>query len=527
MRLVFGPDDADGFGSARIALLDLFAEWLGGQPGTTPGAVPAAAAGEVGLALDWKWGYGDGDLGRWTVSDIGEFLMEWCPRKLSVPQGECESIPASLGAFTSFLGDAGLLAPGSSSARDLARAAVDMTDSFVAAMGETSNFGMAKSLFASAAAEGVDMADPDRVQEWIADFNARPEEDRRRIIPDTALGTPRRPALPPVVPPDDSEAAASRAAAPVLAKFTALADFVGAGGRKLTQTGNVTLADARVLVALLDTGDVMDPRYGDRTFKTTSAADLYGLRQLLAWARKAGVVRVAHGRIHATKKGLTLVRDPAAFFDRAVDALLAIGPLASQRSHDGWLAWPEVTALLDRFTMGLLCGPYIAQRPLPMELLFEEATATVLGAFEFPRTTEDHVASRVATDVVDMVYALELAGLLRRIDAVEADATAVMGGRHMGGSVELTAAGVVTTKRLLVEAGYEAPTTGRFSDASATELLVGTDGDDFPVLAAEIEAWRALGATHLAVESMGMGLSPDEHIRVVERFAEVAARHGG
>ena len=43
---------------------------------------------------------------------------------------------------------------------------------------------------------------------------------------------------------------------------------------------------------------------------------------------------------------------------------------------------------------------------------------------------------------------------------------------------------------------------------------------------AEIEAWRELGATHLAVESMGMGLSPDEHIRVVERFAEVVTRYG-
>ena len=43
---------------------------------------------------------------------------------------------------------------------------------------------------------------------------------------------------------------------------------------------------------------------------------------------------------------------------------------------------------------------------------------------------------------------------------------------------------------------------------------------------AEIEAWRALGATHLAVESMGMDLTPAEHIGVVERFAEVVARYG-
>jgi hypothetical protein len=31
-----------------------------------------------------------------------------------------------------------------------------------------------------------------------------------------------------------------------------------------------------------------------------------------------------------------------------------------------------------------------------------------------------------------------------------------------------------------MEAGYEVPETGRFTDATATELLIGADGDDFP-----------------------------------------------
>lgn len=483
MRLVFGPDDGDGFDSARRTLLDRFEAWL------TDDADPADVAGEAGLALDWKWGYGDGDLGHWTVSDISEFLLEWCPRKLSVSPAECVTIPASIAAFTAFLGDAGLLHPGSSSADDLARAAADMADAFVAAMGDPANFGMAKSLFASAAADGVDMTDPDRVQEWIAEFNARPEEDRRGIIPDTAMAAGRRPAMPPVVPPEDADVAASQAGAPILAKFAALAEFVG-DGRKLTKTGNFTLADARVLVGLLATGDLMDPKIGDRTFRTTSSGELWALRQIFAWARKAGVVRVAHGRVHATKKGLGIARDPAAFFDRAVDALLAVGPLASQRDHDGWLAWPEVTALLDRFTVALLTGPYLAQRPLPIEDLCSEATDAVLEAFEFTHTTDDRVARRVAIDVVDLVEALELAGVVRRTDVVEADDAELVGRRRLGGSVELTAAGVATTRRLLVEAGYEAPTAGRFTDSTATELLLGTDADGLPAMVAEVEAWR-------------------------------------
>ena len=497
MRLVIGPVDEDGFASAKASLMDRFEDRLGHHH-----EAPHEVAGEAGLALDWKWGYGDGDLGRWTTSDIGEFLLDWCPRKLSVSQPECATIPASLASFTAFLSHEGLLAPDSSAVDELAKAAVDATDDFVEAMGDVSNFGLAKSLFASAEADGVDMADPDALQEWIVEFNARPEEDRRRVIPDTALAAPGarrtavKPAMPPVVPPDDAEVAGSRAAAPILAKFAALADFVGGGGsggrsagRKLTQRGNFTLADAHVLVDLLDTGDVMDPKIGDRTFRTTSAADLVRLRQVFVWAKKAGVVRVAHGRVHATKKGLAIAKDPAAFFDRAVDALLAVGPLASQRDLEGWLAWPEVTDLLDRFTVALLSGPYVAQRPLPIEDLCDAATDAVLDAFEFPRSTDDHIARRVAVDVVDMVDALELAGMVRRIDAVEGDDAELIGRRRLGGSVELTAAGVATTRRLLVDAGYEAPTAGRFTDASATELFLGTDFDDFPALSAEIQAW--------------------------------------
>ena len=44
-------------------------------------------------------------------------------------------------------------------------------------------------------------------------------------------------------------------------RVVALTRWVGAG-RKLTQTGRLTLAHARELVELLDTGDVIDPQTG-------------------------------------------------------------------------------------------------------------------------------------------------------------------------------------------------------------------------------------------------------------------------
>lgn len=435
-------------------------------------------------------GYGDGDLGRWQTRDVAEFLLEWCPRKLSVSQADCLSIPSAFAAFTTFLESEGLLAPGSSSVAALAEVSAGLGDEFVTAMGDPSNFGMAKSLFSAAGADGVDMNDPVQLQEWIDGFNASPEEDRRRIIPDTARARPARPTLPPVALPDDAEVTASKEAAPILEMFAAFATYVGAG-RKLTQTGNLTLADARALVGLLGTGDSMDEQVGDRTFKTMSSAELPRLRLIFAWARKAGVVRVAHGRVIATKKGAALATNRATSFDGAVDAILAIGPLASQRDPDGWLAWPDVNDLLDSFVVHLLTGPYVTQRPMPIDELISVAADAVLDAFEFPSLEDEQVARHVGTDVVDIMDALALAGMVRRAGIPEPpDGESTAGRRRHGGTVELTAAGIATTHRLLTDSGYDVPTAGRFAQSTATELFLGTDLDDFPMLWGEIEAWR-------------------------------------
>lgn len=179
MHLVFGPDDDEEFAAARTVLLDRFEQWLGHERLVADGD-PAVAAGDAGLALDWKWGYGDGDLGRWRTGDIGEFLLEWCPRKLSASPADCVSIPGALAAFVTFLDAEGLLASRSSPAAALAETAASLTGEFVAAMGDASNFGLAKSLFSAAGADGVDLSDPDRLQDWITEFNAPGRRRRPR-----------------------------------------------------------------------------------------------------------------------------------------------------------------------------------------------------------------------------------------------------------------------------------------------------------------------------------------------------------
>ncbi len=88
MTLQLGPDDERGFARARRSLLKRFEEWLGDERSVGPREAEDLAD-DVGVALDWRWHHGDGDLSEWTIGDVSEFLLAWCPRKLSVSAAEC------------------------------------------------------------------------------------------------------------------------------------------------------------------------------------------------------------------------------------------------------------------------------------------------------------------------------------------------------------------------------------------------------------------------------------------------------
>ena len=487
MRMRFGPGDEKGFERGSRLLLEHFERWLVEQVGATREQAAEVVA-DAGAALDWKWGYGGGNLGCWEPEELAEFLLEWCPRKLSIPQEECGGLPAAVQTLLRFLDASNLLDAGCVPVQELEEVIDQLAPGYIKAMGDPSQFGMAKSLFAAATADGVDLTDRASADEWIAEFNARPEEERRRVLPGppvpTRLG---RPALPPVALPHDDAVLTSAGQAPVLAMFRGLAGYVGSG-RKLTQKGNLALADAKALVDLLGTGDPFDEQIGDRTFRTRSSADLPRLRHLFVWAKKAGVLRVVHGKVVATKASARIDADPVAWFDKWVRALFSAGPLSSQRDPDAWLKWPEIDALLDGLVLPMLTGPYVMQRPVPLDDIAEVATETVLKAFEFPSLTDEQVARSIGSDVTDIFDALELAGVVVRAGVEVPDD--IWTRRRTGGTVELTDAGLAAVHRLFVEAGHDAPTAGRFADGPAVSLLQAAAELDAPTLAAELEAWR-------------------------------------
>ncbi len=246
-----------------------------------------------------------------------------------------------------------------------------------------------------------------------------------------------------------------------------------------------------MLVDLLGTGDLLDEAIGDRTFKTRSSDELFHLRLVFSWAKKAGVLRVAHGKVVAIKQGRGLADDLAGSFDRVVDGLLAAGPLSAQRWRDGWFARPDVDQLLDQECLQLLALPYVAGKPFPIELLTALAAEIVLDQFTFPHQGREGVEKLLAHDVVDLMDVFTLAGVVRRDGVDHPDPslpTAADRGRP-GGTVDLTAAGWSPSAGCSPRPDG-APAAGWLADASATELLVGTDADNYPTFRAELAAWR-------------------------------------
>jgi hypothetical protein len=494
VQLEFSPEDEAGFRRVRDRLLDGFGRWLKAHAALDEAAAQDATV-DAGIALDWKFGYGDGNLGRWTTGDVTEFLLSWCPRKLSVSQADSVTIPGNIAAFTDYLAAERLLAPGSGSPGRLRAAAAGAASEFVAAMGDPVNFGLAKSIFSGALADGADPGDPAQLDDWVTRFNSLSDEERKAILPDSAFSTsgtagtsaPSAIALPPVPVPRPEAVQASEAAAPVLRMFAELARFAGAG-RQLTQRGNLTMADARALVPLLGTGDVLDERIGARTFRTRSSAELAVLHLVFSWAKKAGMLRIRHGKVLATKRGLALAGNPAAEFGRALDALLAAGPLTVRRVPGAWLDWPDVDALLDSMVLHLLVPPYAARRPVPIAKLAEMATEAVLGTFVFDRLDDEYVAGRIGREVARIADALELAGVLRRSFEAEPEPEAWQPLRP-GGDVELTAAGVAAVQTRLPALGYDVPLSGLLATATAAELVAGLDPAHSGAVTAEVDAW--------------------------------------
>jgi hypothetical protein len=189
-----------------------------------------------------------------------------------------------------------------------------------------------------------------------------------------------------------------------LTQVVTLTRWVGAG-RKLTQIGRLTMPDARELVDLLDTGDVIDPVIGERVFRTRSSADLRGLTTVLAWAKAVGLLRVVHGRLVPVQKNARLLNQPTELWAVMFGAFDRLGPVICP---SGWY-----TSLLGhdfaRGVAALLAGIAEAGGAISFTDACERVWVALTALYRMDHVTQDELREEhrsMDRDVRRMVNAL-------------------------------------------------------------------------------------------------------------------------
>ncbi len=481
MQLRFGPDEEQTYLDARDELLRRFEEWLSAT------SQPIDLASDAQQLLDFKWCYLDGDLSWWTVGHLEEILLKLYPRKVAATPDLLALTLPSTAALLTFLHHHELLSAASDRLERLLYYLGEVPDAFAAAMDDPSRFGVAKSLLSNLAQEALDTTDPSALESWLEAFNARGASERDTLS-NVGLRRAGRPRLRPVALPPVEELHTFARAAPALQRLHRFAIYAGEG-RRLTERGNLRMADARELVDLLGTDDQVDERIGERVFKTRSSAELPGVDLTFRWARAAGFVKVRAKKVSITKAGGRIHLDPLHAILRALNGLVAkLGVLSHWYRDDrygfGWFA-----ADVDAQVPGWLVDLY-DRGSREIEDLADEAWFLLLDVFDLEGTEPSRL--QLHRDLVEggvrRIFAcLEDLGLLcvTGVEEVRLDHARTW---SRGGEVALTPLGLWAVNQL-ISPWAEAPVVGELAGLPAGELLERCADLPEDVARAEMEAW--------------------------------------
>ncbi len=449
-------------GEVTDSLIEEFADWLDERGVPDASSVVDDARG----FLDWR---ADAPLTTLDENAIRQFLLEWCPRHLNLPPDQSPDICKAVGELVSFLGWTRRLRGGPERGRKLAGTATGLAETMRAKMADQSNFGMAKSLFA-----GIEGAEAMTEQELMAaiqrrvdEHNALPLEQRRAATDRFFEPRPSTVELPFVhVPPPEAEVAAVAAAAVLPAKMQALRDYLGDKGKALTAKGHLKLADGRALVEILDTGDVVDPKIGDRTFRTHSTAVLPGLTFLLALAEEAGVVRHHDKRLVPIKvwSRKSSIAKAASLFR----AVIEYGVLSTMRRPLG--LFDELHTLLDEGVMHWLAGLLAPGAHAEFDDIVDLNRRVVLDEFAGAGLDSYVSGQGLVQDVSDILNAVVMTGAIEWTGRAES-ATRFGRGFWTGGTISITALGRHVLPHYLPAVGITLRTAGDLTDANPEELV--------------------------------------------------------
>lgn len=464
MDLLFGIDDEDAFHRERVRLLNELEAWASGRSGLDAGE----SADNAALLLDWRFGYSTGELDRFTVGDVEEYLLEWCPRKLSFPTEAWPPVLRGARAWIEFLASTdrwrgGLIKP-------VLQRIGTIEPAFLDAMADQSNFGLAKGLFMSSAVAGaeIDVDDPESIQAAMDAFNALPDEERFAIMDPLVanMGGARAPVeLAIGVDPDRVDVLAWAERAPALAQLEATIEYLGKG-KALTATGNLKLVDARRLLEVWNTDDAADHTIGDHEYKLRSAADLPHLGYLLDAATDAGALRKRGNKIEPVKRWWQ--RDPIERVEAFFDALVGDGPLFGRIHHRFGLSEEYIEDGLAHWMVPLLYGESVEVDAIVVQATeIIEANVTDLwwgGNTEIRDST-------IARQVEMCLDVVERCGLVTRDgERIEPDRYGLRDQRR-GGTLAITHLGRRLLPPYIEAAGYHITSIGDLADLEASDVL--------------------------------------------------------
>lgn len=467
-------------GDVSDALIDEFADWLDERcpddADVFAGHAESFLASRAGAPLE---SIGD--------SDIGAFLLDWCPRQLTLPADRSREVCESVAEFVLFLGSTGRLRGGPDRARTLGRTALGLAGTMQAKMADPTNYGMAKSLF-----DGIEGAEAMTQEELSAALQRRVDEhnalpiEQRRASTDRFFQPPAPIELPFLhIPPSEDEVAAAVAAAALPTKVQELRDYLGEKGKLLTAKGNLKLADGRALVDLLDTGDELDPDYGGTTFKTQSTESLRQLMYLVTVAETSGAVRKAGNRVAPVKAWAKKSRVAQA--TKLFQTVVEFGVLSMMGGRVPF--FDDVHGLLDDGVVHWLAGLIAPGARADFDDIVQ-LNKDVVGS-QFRGDDADYYLSSesFAKDISRIVEMLDMAGVVEWSDRQEA-LTTWRQRFWTGGTVSMTAFGRHVLPELLPAAGLVLRTAADLTEADLPELIAAMDTAPEQHHPAMLAAWK-------------------------------------
>lgn len=447
----------------RQELLGEFRTWLVTAEPTSP---VAELADDAETFLQWDSNYGDSRFTQFDPLDIDEYLLRWCPRKLSFPPSEWMGVVDGLVAYLDFLAATGRWTGSAKQATAVTAHARARAEAFLDAMADPTNFGMAKGMLMGPAFSGadVDFNDPDSLQAAMDRYNNLPFEERKALTDPYMTSRPdaheaelraARAAfdMPPVRMPSDEEAARSAAASPLLAAVTGLRQYLQPKGVVLTPAGNFKLVDCRALVELLNTGDPGQAR---------SMNDLRNLAFIFDVALMARATQILGSRIHAAA-------------DWPDDATVAATQLATMALD--FETNLEIDSWYDAIRPTVAAGfPYLIAPALGygVALTIDEmlplAVGAVLSAPQPMWVTEDTARTIVLRTLKGLMQTMALAGVITFVDD----------------TVAMTPFGTRFMMQYMLDQGFHVTERPPLHSLTAEQLLATIT--DANVLAAE-QAW--------------------------------------